>query len=541
MPKNISISCTPFGWDGFSLLVSFALSFAGLSSGASISHEHYQKKPKLVVILVIDQFRADYLTRFQKRFVKPGQNGQPGGFNFLMEKGAYFPLAQYDVLQSMTCPGHAMIMTGSHPVLNGIPLNDWYDRQSKKIVYCAEDALDEISPRRLRTSTLGDELKNSGAKSKVLSIALKDRSAVMLGGHRADLALWMDYQDFKWRTSTYYRKDLPQWVTLLNQKLKAYGAKERTWQVSNKPTGLSDGDNNTFTKTYRPLSKEGLSLNYGTEVVFAAAETMLTAEALGKNSATDILAISLSNHDMLGHGLGPNSRDLEELTVFEDQRLSQFLKKVQSHLGSLKEVVIVLTADHGIPPTVEYSKKAKLDSGRLDYLALYRQVNEGLDRKFGSPRNKQWLEASKSLHFYLDQETLKEKSLDSKIVQAEMKIILTKIPGVAAVITADEVKNGTYPVGLLGEQARRQIIPEQSGDLIVIPRPFYMEKDDNQVTHMTGYSYDKTVPLIFYGEMFKPGVYASPARVIDLAPTLSFVLGLVPPATSEGRILDEIF
>ncbi len=504
----------------------------------------YLQKPKLIVVIVIDQFRADYLSRFESRFL-PAQDKTkkiPGGFKFLMENGAYYPLAEYDVLQSMTCPGHAMIMTGSHPNMNGIPVNEWYDRKTQKMQYCAEDPQFEYSPHNLQTTTFTDELKNTGAKSKVITLALKDRSAIMLGGHRADLALWMDYKTFIWRTSPFYTKELPNWTKTLNAKIKSLGNAEMTWTSTAKTTGLSEGTSAVFEKKYQPFSKNGLSQNFGIEVALDAAESALFGENMGHGPATDVLAISLSNHDMLGHGNGPNSREMEELTVFEDQKLSKFFSSIQRHMGgSLKDVVIVLTADHGIPPTVEYSTNAKIDSGKLDYLLLYKAINERLDKKFGAPKNKEWIAASRYFHFYINQATLEEKSLTSKQVEDEVKTVLEEQKGVFYVATKSDLKAGLFPPGALGEQLKRQYIADKSGDLILLPRPFYMEKDDNLVTHMTGFSYDKTVPLILFGAAFKPGVYAEPARVIDLAPTLSFMMGIVPPATSEGRVLHEIF
>ena len=516
----------------------------GANSAASQPLKKYLQKPKLIVVVVIDQFRADYLSRFESRFAPAQDKAKKtlGGFKFLMENGAYYPLAEYDVLQSMTCPGHAMIMTGSHPNMNGIPVNEWYDRKAQKMQYCAEDPQFEYSPHNLKTTTFTDELKNTGAKSKVITLALKDRSAIMLGGHRADLALWMDYKSFAWRTSTYYAKDLPNWTKILNAKVKAIGNAEMTWTSSVKPTGLSEDSPAIFEKKYLPFSKNGLSQNFGIEVALDAAESAVFGENLGHGSATDVLAISLSNHDMLGHGFGPNSRELEELTVFEDQKLSHFFTILQRHMGgSLKDVAIILTADHGIPPTIEYSTKAKIDSGKLDYLELYKAINQRLDKKFGTPKNKEWIAASRYFHFYLNPATLDEKSLSSKQVEDEVKAALEEQHGVFYVATKSDLKAGIYPPGALGDQLKKQYIADKSGDLILLPRPFYMEKDDNLVTHMTGFSYDKTVPLILFGSAFKSGVYAEPAKVIDLAPTLSFLMGIVPPATSEGRVLSEIF
>ena len=207
------------------------------------------KKPKLIVVLIIDQFRADYLTRFKERFL-PAQNkkGAIGGFNYLISNGAYFPYAQYEILQAMTGPGHASLLTGSYPYQSGIPINDWYDSQSGKNMYCVEDEASPIvglkensdlkkirgmSPKNLIGTTVGDELKNAGYPSKVISIALKDRAAILLGGHRADLALWFDPSSFQWVSSKYYLPEdhLPTWVTTLNEEIKIKKSPIKVWSA----------------------------------------------------------------------------------------------------------------------------------------------------------------------------------------------------------------------------------------------------------------------------------------------------------------------
>lgn len=495
---------------------------------ASMPLKSFLQRPKLVVVIVIDQFRADYLTRMNSRFQKPGTNGQVGGFLYLMNQGAYFPFAEYDVFQSMTCPGHAMILTGSTPDLTGIPINEWFDRKTQKMHYCAEDDQGNISPKNMKTSTVGDELKNAGVPAKVIGIALKDRSAVMLTGHRADLALWYDTKEKQWTTSSYYRAELPAWTQGLNKKLSAEMEKPYVWKTAR------------FEYTTLKGTKQSMIYPYGTEMAFAAAEAALKNEKMGKNAGTDILALSLSNHDYMGHWLGPNSPEIEELTVAEDLALSRFLTEVKKHMGGFQDVVIALTADHGVAPLVEDMQAAKVESGKIDYLALYKNLNERLDKKYGMPSNKQWVVASKSFHFYLDQETLKEKKLSSEEVEEEVRALFLSTPGVMTVFTRTDAIKGRWPVGMIGDQLKKQYIADMSGDIILIPRPFYIEKDENQATHITGFSYDKQVPLLLMGAKIKAGVYTQPAKVIDLAPTLSFILGTVAPATSQGHVL-QIF
>lgn len=488
---------------------------------ASASHaltlEKFSKKPKLVVLLVIDQFRADYLTKYQKEFIPTGKS-EVGGFNYLMSKGAYFPFAEYDVIQCMTCPGHAMISTGSHPYFTGISLNDWYDIGTKKKTYCAEDAEFGMSPRRLKTSTFGDELKNVSEGSKVVSLALKDRSSIMLGGHRSDITLWMDLTDFKWVTSGYYAKEVPAWAKTVNEQLIKAGT------FKNKEEG-----------------KKILMTPVGIELTREIAEAALKNEKLGKNGKTDILAISFSSHDLAGHTYGPNSPELKAMTLSEDKEISKLLTVIKNHMGgSLNDVVIALTADHGVAPSVDYAQAAKLDSGRIEYLTLYKKIYQRLDQKFGTPKN-EWISAGISFNFYLNPEALKERKVTAEQVEAEVKDVMATLPGVFQVATASEIAKNILPTGDLGKQLTRQFIPGNNGNIVLIPKPFYISKGEAPVNHMTGYAYDRTVPLIVVGPNVKAGVYPSAAKVIDLAPTLSFMVGALPPATTTGRVLNEIF
>jgi predicted AlkP superfamily pyrophosphatase or phosphodiesterase len=488
-------------------------------SALALTFEKYTERPKLVVVMVIDQFRADYLSRFQKEFLTPGARGEVGGFNYLMKNGAYFPLAQYDVLENMTCPGHAMISTGSHPRMNGIIMNEWYDSSSGKEIYCVEDEKFGVSPRNLKTTTFADELKNSGASSKVVSVALKDRAAILLGGHRADLALWMDIKNFRWTTNAYYMKDTPAWVQSANEILQKSGK---------------------FKKDNSRENKKALSGEYGVQVTREIAEAALRNEKLGQGSNTDILTISFSSHDMTGHMYGPNSPEIKAVTLAEDKEISKLLTTIKKQLGSLSRVVFALTADHGVAPTIDYAQNAKLDAGRLDYLVLYKKVYERLDQKFGKPK-KEWFAASMNLNFYFSPEALKERKATAEAVEAEAKSAMLEVPGVLDVVTKSEIQKGMFPYGEVGQQTLRQYIAGINGDLILIPRPFYYEKDENTTTHVTGYSYDRTVPLIIAGPHVKAAVHAGEAKVIDLAPTLSFMMGVLPPATTAGKPLKEIF
>lgn len=493
------------------LLLSFVM-LCSLQSVA-ISPQSFQKKPKLIVFLVFDQMRADYLTRFHNLFLPSEKSGEPGGFRFLTEKGAYFPYAQYDVLQNMTCPGHTMISTGSWPINNGISINEWYDRETKKIIYCVDDPEFEVSPRSIKTSTLSDEVKNADIPSKVIGISLKDRSAIALAGHRADGAYWFDLKKWGWVTSKYYNNGtLPSWVAQANKKLSA-----------------SKPDANL------------LGQPWGVETTIDLALQALKSEKLGTGSGTDFLFLSFSTHDIAGHAYGPNSQEMKDLTIQEDKQISVLLKSIKKQLGSLKDVNIVLTADHGIAPSVDYSVAHKISARRLDDIEMIKSVYEHLNQKFNIKNKAEWIETTKLFHFYLNKKTIADLKLDEDQVLSETKMALLKIPGVSDVLITKKIKTQSV---LLSKQIKSQIensfIESQWGDLILIPDAFVYNKGSNLVTHMTGYSYDRTVPLIFWGGAFKPGVYLTSAKIVDLTPTLTAILGVIPTAKVDGRVLNEI-
>ena len=509
-----------------SLLTSLAVQAAPLKFPVS--------KPKLVVVVVIDQFRSDYLNRFNDRFLPAaGKNGDVGGFRYLMSKGAYYPLAHFDVLQNMTCPGHATILTGSYPSRSGIPINDWYDRGRGKMRYCVEDDQDGISPRQLQGSTVGDELKNAGYPGKVVTLALKDRAAVLLGGHRSDLTFWVG-EDGKWTTSKYYAPELPAWLTAENAKIEKGFGKIVAWTQAKERTGYSDKRDHDFSKITTLGKFESLESPYGVQLTTDGAVAALKSMNLGHSKTTDLLAVSYSTHDLEGHHVGPNAPEMEDLTVAEDASIAQLINAVRKSVpGGLKNVVFALTADHGVAPQVDYMTASKSDAGFIDAKKLADSAEEDLSKAFGK---RKYIAAVESFNFYFTPEALdhvKRADLENRV-----KFVFAQAAGVAHVFSLSDYLNGNLPVGEDERQVHHQYIPGKSGDIVIIPKPFWYESG-KPATHMTGYSYDRTVPLILSGPHLRAGVFSEDANVVDLAPTLSFLLGVLPPAQSEGRVLSE--
>jgi predicted AlkP superfamily pyrophosphatase or phosphodiesterase len=518
-----------------------------------------KEKPNLVLVLVFDQFRADTLTRFESRFLPAKQkNGKLGGFRYLMERGAYYPLAQHGVLQNMTCPGHAAVLTGAYPYQHGIATNDWYDTEKQKSVYCVEDG----SPRYLVGSTYGDELKNSGLKSKVVTVSIKDRAAILLGGHRADLAIWMpdsfakSAESMRWVSSPYYlpKGKTPKWMDTLNENLEKEKGRPITWTATGAGSGHSslvasveplpkvvEGFGTQFPHEGTAGSTSSVLLPFGVEKTEEAAEAAFTGERLGQGKDPDVLAVSFSTHDFLGHLFGPTSREQEEMTVVEDQYVAKLLNFIESNVkGGLKKTVVVMTADHGAGPSPEWlQKNGYAAAERIDEKIWRGDINAFLNEKYRTP-SLDWISDSVDLNIYLNRKILKDRNLEVKDVAAQVADFLqrTKKQNVAYAFTEADVRSRHLPPALHETQILRTFYPGRSGDVVVMLKP-YQIVGHSTATHMTGYSYDRTVPILFAGTEFRPGIYSQAAQVIDIAPTLSFITGTTPPSGSEGRVLSE--
>lgn len=499
-------------------------SFArGMKSSLQASPSSAAHPPKLVLTIVIDQFRADTLLRWRDRFVS-------GGFRRLMDQGAVYPFAQYPVLQNMTCPGHSMILTGSVPAQNHIPLNDWYDPKLKKTTYCVDDDKDGISPRRLEGDTLGDEMKLHWSESKVVTVSFKDRAAVMLGGHAADAAYWFNDETLKFESSSYYRNRSGEMDSFVPKSLPALGT-ELIWKNSK-------GSRN-FEHKMKWGTKEGFSNPITLDLTLAATEKALEIHHLGQHSTPDLLAVSFSTHDFIGHRYGPDSAEVEDLTLYEDLLLAQLFKIVEKRVpGGMKNVWVMFTADHGASPLAEHAIEVGIEAGRISQKDHVKELNAQIAQAFGACADG-WVAGYKSFNFYYSPACL--QSIGAKKVEMEKEAIrlIKTWPGVAEVFSRTQFDNAHYPANW--ESAlKKSYVPGISGDLVLIPRPFWYEADGAPSTHMTSYNYDRSVPLVLMGSAFKKGVYSTPAQVIDAAPTLAFALRILAPSLSEGRVLSEI-
>ena len=512
------------------------LVFLGSISAAFASA--YNARPKLVVVIVIDQFRGDYLERYRDQFVE-------GGFRVFLERGAYFTECNYDYANTRTAPGHATLFTGSYTSGHGIVANDWWDPQKKKRVTSVEDDTTKLvghpgvgaSPHNLMSDTLGDELKlATGGKARVFAVSLKDRAAVLPAGFSGDAAYWIDPKSGDWITSTYYRPDLPEWVRNFNGSHRAEKFRNREWK---------DSDGNIFGSTAPRNGKDGTpagfyevvgSTPFANDYQLEFAKELVLYEKLGAGSATDLLVISLSANDILGHQVGPDSPQMRSMALELDRQLAEFFGFLGHQIG-MANVWMALSADHGVAPLPEFAKTLRLPAANLDAKALREQINFLLSKKYSKKADYlqdldyplAWLnEDAFAGHFSAHQESEAEADVGEAMQQV----------GLAGYFTKSQLASGETPATEVGRRYAHSYSPEGGWYVIGIPSPFHVGITKG-TDHATPFSYDTHVPLAFYGLAFQPGIYRTHAEPVDLAVTLASLLGINAPAQATGRVLTE--
>jgi hypothetical protein len=502
----------------------------------------YNARPKLVVVIVIDQFRGDYLERYRDQF-------GDGGFRVFLERGAYFTDCNYDYANTRTAPGHATLFTGSYTSGHGIVANEWWDTQKKKRVTSVEDDSTKLvgagvgktgpgaSPHNLLSDTLGDELKlATGGKARVFAVSLKDRAAVLPAGFSGDAAYWIDPKSGDWITSTYYRPDLPAWVRNFNGSHRAEKFWNREWK---------DSDGNTLGSTAPRKGNDGApagfyevvgSTPFANDYQLEFAKELVLYEKLGAGSATDLLVISLSANDILGHQVGPDSLQMRSMALELDRQLAEFFDFLRHQVG-MASVWMALSADHGVAPLPEFAKTLRLPAANLDAKALREQINSLLSKKYAKKAD-YVLDLDYPLA-WLNEDAFAGISLGHKESEAEADAgEAMKQAGLAGYFTKSQLARGETPASEVGRRYAHSYSPEGGWYVIGIPSPFLVGTAKG-TDHASPFSYDTHVPLAFYGLAFQPGVYRTHAEPVDLAVTLASLLGINAPAQATGRVLTE--
>ena len=518
--------------------VSVALLLLSLTTAAFASA--YNARPKLVVVIVIDQFRGDYLERYRDQFGE-------GGFRLFLDRGAYFTDCNYDYANTRTAPGHATLFTGSYTSEHGIVANEWWDPQKKKRVTSVEDDSTKLvgvnhagpgaSPRNLLSDTLGDELKlATGGKARVFAISLKDRAAVLPAGFAGDAAYWIDPKSGDWITSTYYRPDLPEWVRNFNGGHRAEKFWNREWKDSDGKTLGSTAPRNAKDGTPAGFYEVVGSTPFANDYQLEFAKELVLYEKLGAGSATDLLIISLSANDILGHQVGPDSPQMRSMALELDRQLAEFFDFLRHQIG-MAGVWMALSADHGIAPLPEFAKTLRLPAANLDSKALREQINSLLAKKYAKKAD-YVLDLDYPVA-WLNEEAFAGTPAGKKESDAETDAgEAMKQAGLAGYFTKSQLARGETPATETGRRYAHSYSPEGGWYVMGIPTPFNVGSTKG-TDHATPFSYDTHVPLAFYGLAFQPGIYRTHAEPVDLAVTLASLLGINAPAKATGRVLIE--
>jgi predicted AlkP superfamily pyrophosphatase or phosphodiesterase len=532
-----------------------ALAFALLAALGATAAD----RPSLVVVIVIDGLPQEQVVKYRDLYGK-------GGFARLLEDGAWFANGHHMHAVTLTAPGHATVLTGSYPYRNGIIANEWIDRKSFEPTYNTGDAahtylghetkkLDGTSPARLRVTTVGDELRYSNnGQSKVVTVSGKDRGAILLAGKRGTAYMYMD-KSGTFASTTYYMKEHPAWHT------RYYAAKPQDkWMGQSWTLLLPEaayarsvaegqpwqrpfvGGARTFPFT---LPKDAsyyshlLRSPFMDEATLDFARAAIEGENLGRNPAgvPDLLGLSLSTHDYVNHGFGPESRVSQDHMLRLDRALASFFEYLDGRIG-LDNVVIALTADHGFMNAPEYSAANGLGGLRLNNAKLITDLNAALSARFNVKGNLAPRFGYPAIP--LDWDLIARNSLKREEVEAAAARFILDFPGVAAVFTRTQLESGEMANTPLRAQVLKAWNREVSGDLYIVQHPFTMF-GGQVVTHGSPYTYDTNVPVMLHARRWiRAGKYPQAAAVADIAPTLAYLLEVRPPAASEGRILEEI-
>ena len=507
----------------------------------------YPRRPKLVLILVIDQLRYDYLVRFRQRFVA-------GGFNLLLNGGANFADCRYGYATTVTGPGHATLLTGAYANVHGIIGNEWYERTLRRPVYCVEDPTTKLvsepdrasatpgsSPHYLIGSTLGDELRAAtDFRSKVVAIALKDRAAVLMGGHSPSAAYWYDPGSGRFVTSTYYMPALPSWVAKFNRDSPVKEYCGRKWTALAEATGANGQTLGEFRRMPAESCPDSKFLGwlqqtpYMNEIELGFAGEAVRNEHLGQGTDTDLLAISLSANDLIGHAFGPYSPQVADATLRTDRYLASFFAELDKLVG-LNNVWVALSADHGVAPNGEFIQDHKWGAGNAQPALIRNAVEKALASAFGPGA---WVEGMEQPYIYLDYDALNKHHIQALQAEEVAATAAASAPGVMAAFTRTQLLTGSLPSSPFARAASNSFNPKRGGDVFVVLDPYAVPVlGSRESTHGSPWSYDSQVPLLLWGSAFKPGVYFSQCQPIDLAATLAATLGLDQPSGSQGSPL----
>ena len=519
----------------------------------------YEAKPKLVVIVVIDQFRGDMLSRYRSEL-------KGRGFRLFLNEGAWFPDCYYNYVNTKTAPGHATIGTGAYSDGHGIDSNDWWDasRSYDRRVTAVEDERYSLvdlpagskeatgaSPRSLRASTLGDELRlATQGRSRVFGVSLKDRAAILPPGQAANGAFWLDDASGRFTTSTYYMEHLPAWVQAFNNSSRlAEAAKE----------GGVDAKGRFSATIEMTQAADHYELDF--------AEALIAGEKLGQGPTTDLLTVSLSAHDAIGHRNGPDSEPEHAEVLGLDRSLDRFFTSLDKSIG-LSNVWIALSADHGVAPVPATAAALGMNSATVDLKALVKNINEAMNEKLaiGKSRSPEHSPTETILpgadlpYLTLDRRVFEAAGIDEKTAEETLAAILPAAvaklapaspatpadhrlpptPTIAGAYTRLQLEDGELPPTEMGRALAHSYASHGNWYVLLMLGAYQMnDLHSSGTTHFSPWNYDRHVPLAFYGSAFQPGIYRGRVEPVDLAATFASLLGINQPSAAVGHVLTE--
>jgi predicted AlkP superfamily pyrophosphatase or phosphodiesterase len=516
-----------------------------------------QQRPKLVVGIVVDQMKMEYLYRFSNDF-------SDNGFKRVMKEGYTFQNTHYNYMPTYTAPGHASIYTGTTPALHGIVGNEWFSRKLGKDRYCTDDSSVQtlgngdknegaMSPKNLLATTITDELRlATNFKGKVIGMSLKDRGAILPAGHFANWAFWYS-KTGSFISSTFYGAALPDWVTEFNNEKHYLPYLSKNWELL-KPIATyneSLADDNPYEgklyKADKPVFPYDLksmyekndagvirSTPFGNNLLEEFAKKAIEKEALGKDEITDFLTVSFSSTDYVGHQLGPRSMELQDTYLRLDETIADFLNYLDKAVGK-GNYLLFLTADHAGAENVQFLKDNKYNVTNVEP----KEITKGL-RKFSTDTfGEDLLLNYSNFNIYFDKEKIKTKALDLAKVKQAFKDYLMTQDQVKRVYSEEEIlaDNGNdYHLHCIA----RGYDPSEDGDLVILDKPGYIEYGATGTSHGTTYSYDTHVPLIFFGWNIKAGETHDRKVITEIAPTIAQKISIAFPNATEGQVLTEI-
>lgn len=549
----------PFIRKIISLLCLFCLVVLTVFSGSAKAQSSLPGQPKLVVLLVIDQFCYDYLSRYHEHF-------SAGGFKYLIENSANFLNCHYKQASAQTAVGHSIIASGAYPWSTGIVANSWYSKRKEKEVEATEDDTVQLvggngpgaSCRTMGGTTVGDELKlATNGRSKVICCSIKDRAALFLSGRMANGAFWFDTHSGHFVSSSQFGGALPAWVSAFNDRHYADNYFAKPWQrllpenlytASTKDDYIYEhplnGDGRVFPHIISGGAAQANEQFYQTfeqtpfanQMLADFAREAIDKEGMGTHENCDLLGISFSSTDLLAHAFGPNSQEMEDMFLRLDQTLASFFQYLEQRVG-LANCLVICTGDHGGMPIPELLKDKGLDAGRIDPKALSSLLEAALNQKLGTDN---WIADFRPPNLYFNRNTIAKQKVRKQDVEDMAAQAAEAVPGVGDVYTAFQFYMNQLPPLPNNEAVKRSYYVSRSGDLYILPRPGYIfSSEPNGTNHGTPFRYDSQVPLLIMGPGVRSGRYLQECSPADIAPTIAAILQVNAPSLSEGRILGE--